>query len=344
MKEQKYVVKAIWIFCLCCSLGATAQDVHFSQFYQNPILSNPALTGIFNEEYKVGVTYRNQWTSLPYSFKTTVLDMETKVHLNNVNDYISFGLLSYFDKAGAISYNTNGFYPAINYNKSIEDKYSSYISVGFTAGYITKNVDVSKMTFDNQYVGGAYNPIAPSGENINNNRLSYWDLGAGVTFNSSFNEEGTLNYYLGLAGYHLTTPKTSFEGGDQLFASLPIRWDASFGMNYDFDYQFGGVFYGNVMLQNPYREIIMGGMFKWTKPDNSNSPAVTMYLGAFYRFQDAIVPTFKMRYKQTSVTFSYDATTSSLKPALNSVGTYEISIFFSGNWGNFDDKHLCPRF
>jgi len=343
MKEKKFLLAITWILCLCLSKKVIAQDVHFSQFYQNPILCNPALTGIFNEEYKVGVTYREQWTTLANPFRTSVVDMETKVHLNNVNDYVSFGLLGYFDKAGSINYNTNGIYPAINYNKSIEDKYNSYISVGFTAGYVTKSVDISKMTFDNQYINGAFNPLAGTGENINNNKLAYWDLGAGVTFNSSINEENTMNYFVGVAAYHISTPKNSFYGSDQL-ANLSMRWDGTFGINYDFDYQFGGVFYGNIMLQAPYQEIIAGGLFKWTKPDHSNSPAFTLFMGAFVRYQDSFIPTIKMRYKKSTFAFSYDATTSSLKPDINSHGAYEISIFTSGNWGNFDDKHLCPRF
>jgi len=339
---KKNILLLVFVLCLRIGNTAIAQDVHFSQFYQNPILNNPALTGIFNEDYKVGVTYRNQWSSLATPFRTSVIDAETKVHLNNVNDYVSFGLLAYFDKAGTIDFNTNAVYPAINYNKSIEDKYNSYLSVGFTAGLINRTVDISKMTFDNQYINGNFNPSAGTGENISNNKLSYWDLGAGVTFNSSFDENNTLNYFIGFAAYHITKPANSFLGSQ--LANLNIRWDASAGVNYEFDYEFGGMFYANVMLQKPYQEIVAGGLLKWTKPDNSNSPAFTFYLGGFYRYQDAVIPTLKLRYKMNTFAFSYDFTSSSLKSAISSHGAYEVSIFISGMWHGGDDKHLCPRF
>lgn len=36
---------------------SNAQDIHFSQFYENASLRNPALTGIFSGDYKAGVNY-----------------------------------------------------------------------------------------------------------------------------------------------------------------------------------------------------------------------------------------------------------------------------------------------
>jgi len=40
----------------------SAQDLHFSQFMQTPLLINPAHTGFIPDgDYRVGVNYRNQW-------------------------------------------------------------------------------------------------------------------------------------------------------------------------------------------------------------------------------------------------------------------------------------------
>ena len=44
--------------------NSKGQDIHFSQFYDNAILRNPALTGIFSDEYKFGLDYRSQWGSV----------------------------------------------------------------------------------------------------------------------------------------------------------------------------------------------------------------------------------------------------------------------------------------
>ena len=44
--------------------NASAQDVHFSQFYETSVLRNPALIGIYNGDYRFGLMYRNQWSSI----------------------------------------------------------------------------------------------------------------------------------------------------------------------------------------------------------------------------------------------------------------------------------------
>src|ERR1700748_3691540 len=94
------------LLALCSLLPFTSYgqaDVHFSQFYETSILRNPALTGVFADDYKVGVYYRNQWSSITNPFSTGIISAETRVSLNRVsNDFLSFGILGYNDKAGSL--------------------------------------------------------------------------------------------------------------------------------------------------------------------------------------------------------------------------------------------------
>src|SRR5690242_12887659 len=72
---------------------AGAQDIHFSQFYENALLRNPALTGIFTGDYKAGVNYRSQWGNISYPFQTVLASVEMKMPIKrDVKDYFSFGL------------------------------------------------------------------------------------------------------------------------------------------------------------------------------------------------------------------------------------------------------------
>src|SRR5690349_6536682 len=85
---------------LCaCTLSVKAQDIHFTQFYENSILRNPALTGVFAEDYKLGVSYRSQWSSVSNPYQTGTLNAEMHRPVRGGNDNISFGLLAYYDKA-----------------------------------------------------------------------------------------------------------------------------------------------------------------------------------------------------------------------------------------------------
>jgi len=327
------------------AIAAHGQDIHFSQFYTPTILNNPALTGIFNDDYKVGVLYRSQWGSIAVPFKTELIDLETKVQVNDVNDYISFGLLGYSDKAGSINFSTDAFYGAINYNKSLNDKYSSYLSAGFTAGYIQRSIDPSKMTFDNQYQAGEYNSSNGTGESqVPNPKINNWDLGAGVSFNSSFDADNKINYFLGVAGYHFTGMKTSFYGNGNV-ENLSPKLVGNAGLDYNFDETYALKFHFNYVSQGAYTELVGGGMLKWAKVDQHNAQPFSLSAGLYYRLQDAFIPTFIVNYKGTALTVSYDINTSTLEPQTNLRGAFEISLFKTGMFKKeYNDKHACLRF
>ena len=55
-----------------------AQDYTFSQFYEQPLLRNPALAGLFTGDLRVSMSYRDQWGSVTVPFRTTSLSIEHK--------------------------------------------------------------------------------------------------------------------------------------------------------------------------------------------------------------------------------------------------------------------------
>src|SRR3954467_10237807 len=90
------------VFAISSPAAVFAQaDIHFSQFYETSILRNPALTGIFGDDFKLGAYYRNQWNSISNPFPTFLVPAETLFPISApFEDFISFGLLSYYEKAG----------------------------------------------------------------------------------------------------------------------------------------------------------------------------------------------------------------------------------------------------
>ena len=345
MKKQIKLTICILGLLLSALGKATAQDIHFSEFYDASIINNPALTGIFSDDYKVTFLYRSQWSSVAVPYKTSLLSAEAKIKINSVDDYLSFGLLGYSDNSGAVNFKTLAFYPAINYNKALEDKFGSYLNVGFTGGYVQRSIDPTKMTFDNQYQNGSFNNSIGSGEpGTFNPSLTNWDLGAGISFNSSIDENNKINYFVGAAVYHLTGMKTSLLN-DNSVATLSSRWEGNLGLDYVFNETYSTRLYLNYVTQGAYREIITGGMVKWCKINDMNKQPFALHLGVFYRVGDAIIPTVKIDYKGNIISTSYDVNISTLRTVTNLRGAFEISISRRGMFFNgFDDKHLCPRF
>ncbi len=330
------------------SLNSSAQDIHYSQFYENALLRNPALTGIFTGDYKIGFDYRQQWQSVSaHPYNTVMLSGETRILVNReISDYISFGLAANFDKAGSISMGTTQVYPAISYNKAIEDVYHSYLSVGLTGGYSTTAVNQSLITTSNQYVNGVFDPHNSTGENATFKRFGHYDMGAGVSLNSSLDMNGTFNYYLGASAYHLNTPTQEFTGtGDPV--SRNIKWQFNAGFHSSFSEQFGVTVHGNYSYEQPSTEVIVGGFFTWRSVPVGLPSVFALNFGAFYRSKDAFIPMIRVDYKDVSVGFSHDATNSALAANVPGTNATEITIYVKGNYlhrKNPRDPMFCPRF
>lgn len=329
------------------SFLAKGQDIHFSQFYENALLRNPALTGIFSGDYKVGSNYRNQWSRVSaHPFTTALVSAETRFHVNQeVADYLSFGITTIYDRAGSIDFTTAQAYAAVNYNKSMGDAHYTYLSAGFTGGYIQRSFDISKMTFANQYVNGSYSAGNPTNEQLTFKNVSNFDLGFGLSLNSSFGADNKHSYYMGVAAYHITKPSLSFRGQDQL-VQLTTKINVGFGVKYKISDQNSFVFHFNYSNQKPYQETLFGGMLSWKTEDLNSQKTLVLYGGLFYRYQDALIPTFKLDYGSYSLTLSYDLNHSSAKKATDGLGGTEISIFYRGFFPNntYSNVMKCPRF
>jgi type IX secretion system PorP/SprF family membrane protein len=342
-----YILSLSLLLCICSFSHAGAQaDIHFSQFYETSVLRNPALTGVFADDFKVGVYYRNQWSSITNPFSTSLLSAETRFSVKKTsNDFISFGLLAYNDKAGSIDQSITAVYPAVNYNKSLNPDHNSYLSVGFTGGYMQYSFDPSKATFNNQYVGGSYNASNPTGENLPNPKMTMFDLGAGINYNTSRGEYNTSTYVIGFSGYHFTQPNFSYYATPSI--NQNIRWNANIAASYTLSESVGLQLHGNYAQQGPYQEIMVGGMINWTALTDGPKTIFTMSGGVFYRYDDAIIPVVKVKYKGMAAAVSYDLNVSTLKEASNLQGGYEFTLFYSGNYSNKNEvlkKTVCPKF
>lgn len=326
--------------------SAIAQaDIHFSQFYETSVLRNPALTGVFGDDYKVGAYYRSQWRSVSNPYTTFLVSGETHFQLKETSeDFISVGLLSFYDKAGSVDQKITSIYPAINYNKSLNPERNSFLSFGFTGGYLQYSYDPSKATFNNQYQGGKYDPRNPTMENLPNAKMTVWDLGAGINFNTSRGENNDLTYVIGISGYHFTTPKFSYYQKAEVTENM--RLNGNIGVSSNLNDRFSYMVQGNYSMQGTYREIMFGGLLHWNQKTVSVDDIFTISGGVFYRFQDALIPVFKINYKKLCVGISYDVNVSTLKDASNMQGGLEFTLYHTGNFTDkgVSKKTVCPKF
>ncbi|MEI8278657.1 MAG: PorP/SprF family type IX secretion system membrane protein [Bacteroidota bacterium] len=347
MKGKIWFVMLCGLLMISKSTAVQAQDIHFSQFYETSILRNPALTGVFQGDYKVGAFYRSQWSSIANPYQTAMVTAEMRFGVGkSVTDFLSFGLLSYYDRAGSLNMQTLALYPSVNYSKALNAEHHRYLSVGFTGGYLQRSYDPGAATFNNQYQSGQYDPSNPSGENLPNPKISNYDLGAGISYSSTTGNEEHITYYVGASGYHFTEPKQSFYNNNLI--KLQMKWNGNAGMTMKMSENSGLQLHANYMVQGTYQEIMLGGLLSWNKRTSINDEGrFAVYGGIFYRVNDALIPTVKIEFGNYAISGSYDVNVSSLSAASSMRGGYEMSFFITGLFHAYEGtskQTICPKF
>ena len=328
------------------AINVRAQDIHFSQFYENSGLRNPGLTGIFSGDYKAGVNYRTQWGALSNPYQTVLATAEMRRNVSEeTGDCISFGLTTTYDKAGAINFSSLQVMPAIAFNKAFANKHATYFTLGFAGAYQQRSVDPTRMTFDNQYFNGAYQAGSATGETISFATVRHFDVSAGASINSSMGEYNQVNYYIGAGAFHLNRPKAAFNGAEN-FVRLPVRWTGQLGVRWQQPSgPMGITTHVNYNQQDGARELIGGGLVSYqSRDENFPDREFTLYAGCFYRVGDAFIPTVKGDYNRYSLTLSYDRNISTLKPGTGGTGGWEMSLYVRGAFDKKINPMRCPRF
>jgi type IX secretion system PorP/SprF family membrane protein len=339
--------KLFWglFFALTISYSGFSQDIHFSQFFETPLLRNPALAGIFSGDLRIQGVYRTQWNSVTVPYQTGSVNAEYKLPVGNSNDFLSLGGEVLYDKAGTVALTATHILPTVNYHKSLSEEKNMYLSLGFMGGLVQRRIDRSKMTTNSQYNGTAYDPTLNDGETFSNSGYTYFDGSVGISFNSQIGASEDNNIILGAAYHHFNhSSKISFYGNSQL--EMIPKWVFSAGLRMGVtDYSFI-TFQGDYSKQGPSTETIGGVLYSY-KLDDPIDPKYIFHAGAFLRWKDAIIPVAKMEYKPFAIAVSYDVNVSQLKTASSGRGGFELSISYQTYFDRYNsskDKTRCPRF
>lgn len=343
MKNKIIIVAILLLFNI---LVSRAQDPHFSQFFEAPLLRNPSLAGLYAGDIRFQTVYRNQWGSVTTPFQTGSFNVEFKQPIGRNNDFITTGLQVMFDRAGTTNFTTTNLYPAINYHKSINGEKSKYLSLGIMGGYVQRRIDRSKVTTNSQFDGFGYNPALQDGESLTQFNYHYWDGSVGLSYNSSIANSETDYYFVGVAYHHFNRPINSFyknppiELKPKLVTSAGVRLSVN-----DVSYV---TLQGDYTFQGEFNETIAGATYSYNLGfGTDNAPLYTIGFGGYLRWKDAFIPVLKLDYSPFSLAFSYDVNISQLKTASQYQGGFELSITYGGflNRDNTTKNAvLCPKF
>jgi len=319
-----------------------AQDLHFSQFFNNPLLTNPANTGFIPDaDYRLGASYRNQYSNImAVPYQTMSIYGDAQVFRNQFeNGWMGLGGVIVRDVAGTGSLTSTQVYASAAYHQMLG--LSSLLTAGFNLGWANKRIDQSKLTFPDQFDGQFFDNTLPTSVQLLNNSSSYFDMQVGLNYAYFPTKDIYIN-----AGYsiqHVNRPKeTFFEEGDD--ARISIR---------NIGFLNALIKTSDVVIINPAAYFTTdAGAVEFSLGMNAAYDLIgdgskQIIGGLFYRYNDAVIPMVGLQISNIRFSFSYDVTTSSLKNYNHSMGAEEFNVMNKGFYSQFDgDKRqtLCPTF
>jgi type IX secretion system PorP/SprF family membrane protein len=341
---MKRSFKILFIFLSISVIGIQdyAQDLHFSQFFNNPLLTNPANTGFIPDaDYRLGASYRNQYSNImAVPYKTMSIYGDAQVFRDRIETgWMGLGGVILRDVAGSGSLTSTKMYASIAYHQMLG--LSSLLTAGFNVGWANKRIDQSKLTFPDQFDGKFFDATLPTSVQLLNNSVSYFDMQAGLNYAYFPTEDIYIN--AGYSIHHVNQPKETFFEDDNT-SRLDMRHIGF--INGIFKMSDNVIINPNIYYTTMARSTeLVGGLNAAYNLSGDGSKQIVA--GLYYRYRDALIPMIGLEINNIRFTFSYDITTSSLRNFNHSFGADEFNLLNKGFYSQFQGDRrqtLCPTF
>lgn len=313
-----------------------AQDARFTQAYSSPLRLNPAMTGVFDGQFRAMINYRDQWSSVlgatPYTTYAVGMDMK---FFALKKDFLSAGFSVLGDRAGASRFNQTQAHLSLSYMKQVAGGRGrhdvQYLIAGAQVGAGQHGINWQSLQFSTQFDGEGHDPDILSGENTDAQKSKmYADLNAGLMWYGVFRDR--LSLYGGAAIHHINSPDVSFLDNDaeRLYTKFIIHGGGEIPVGKYSSLLPAAIF----MQQGPHMEIDAGATYRYSNKDWGE---VALRAGLWTRVvgkadkgvgTDAISAIAALEIEQWQIGLSYDVNTSTLERASNNRGAFEVSLIY----------------
>ena len=325
------IKKSAIILSLILVVGANAQDIHFSQFYNAPLKLNPGNAGAFRGDLRVISNYRNQWSSINSAFKTYGFSVDVPVFKYKwKNSFLGVGLDFYNDRAGDLNLGTTQTDITVSNVLSLSNEIT--MSVGIQTTFNQYNMDYGNAMTGSQFIGAGYDPNLPTGEPGSFEPFSFFDVSTGATWNYASGESNIAAndmfiINLGVAFFHLNRPNLNFSAPDRLFPKIVAHGNMNIGIRY---FKISLMPSYLFMMQGPLKELSVGSLIRLNLREESRHTGTiseaSLLFGTHYRWNDAIIPSFGVDLGDYMLLLSYDLNISKLAVATQAKGGFEITL------------------
>jgi len=330
------VNRIVVLIVLMANFIGYGQDIHWSQFNDNPIFQNPANTGEFNGDTRFIGNFRDQWRSVSVPFQTFNVCVDRK------SKHFNYGLLMFHDQAGDGKLKTIEAMVTLSKTFKLTDDSLHILTGGINLGINHRQVNTDAFYFDSQYNGYIFNPLLPTNEIFQTDRKTNANIGLGAQYGWNISSRHYLK--IGLSAFNLNQPNQGFYQDVikrdlrwvwQVKYSQPLnaRWDILPSLQYS--------------KQGTYDEVMLGSSVRYYLPGSDrNYIHKALLAGVWSRARDAQILSVGCEYKDWFVGLSYDINTSKLVPASKARGGFEIAVRYI--MYRFKPKRIdhrvCPDF
>lgn len=340
MKMRLKILFGLWNLFLIVSVQA--QDLHFSQFMNSPLTTNPANTGFIPDgDYRVGVNFRNQWSSvMAIPYKTISAFGDVQVMRNQFeNGWLGAGGYILRDVAGSGNLTSTKVYGSLAYHQLIDA--GSLVSAGFNIGWVNKQINVLNLKFPDQFDGKFFDSKLPSSVVLAKNNINYLDIQLGLNYAYFPTDKIYLN--AGYSAQHVNKPRESFFNQSAgIDNRLAIRHTGFLNGSFLVNRQW--LINPNIYYTTQAKSFeLVGGIN--THYDLTGDGEYQMIAGLYYRLKDAFIPMIGLQWTDIKATFTYDATMSTLKNFNNGRGAFEFSLIKEGLFDTYlgnKKQSMCP--
>lgn len=340
MRKKNHYIKFMLAITMCFggSIYLHAQDLHYSQYFNAPLLVNPANTGFAPDvDYRVGINYRKQWASITTNpYRTFGVWGDVQLFNDRFdNGWVGLGGAILRDVAGSGGLTSTKGYGSVAYHQLVGFK--SLLSAGFNVGFASKRVDFSKLTFDSQWTGEIFDNNVPNNEPILYNSVTYLDLQLGLNY--AYFPTDNVYVNAGFSVMHINRPKESFYEQSVVDPRISPRF--TMFLNGSFKVNDQWIVNPNVYTSKMSTawETVAGLNAHYNLSGDGSSQLIG---GIYVRLKDAFIPMFGYQWNNIAATVSYDATSSTLGTYNQTRGAYELSIVKSGFFTPGGKNVKCP--
>jgi len=311
MHPKRAIIATFFVFFVLftLSIGAWAQDAHFSQFYANPLYTNPATAGVTYADGggRVGINYRNQWKG-KFTYTAVSWDQEF-IKLKG-----GIGVIISNDQSNFSPFSATSVSAIYSFKHKINKKLNLYY--GLQTELRQQVFDWSQIRFQDQ-IDPAIGFINPTNEPWIPEAKSALNFSLGVLAKHE-------DFFAGMALHNLTQPIVSFR-------NLENKWVRRYSVHGGYNYEFKN----NKDWQLSPQVLLM----KQDKSKQMEAGVLAgykfIYAGAFYRHTYGrsggqptdIIGVVGFKTKRWRFAYSYDKVISDLGDFL--VHSHELSLSFA---------------